>query len=103
MCRHYICITMKEDGPITMNTIKALLPLATSVVMVVLSWGSLNSKVDLTIQKLDTIAQAVNEIKTDRKESIAQMREKVDERDKMIAQISEEIARIKTIINYKGN
>ena len=94
---------MKEDGPITMSTIKALLPLATSVVMVVLSWGSLNSKVDLTIQKLDTIAQAVNEIKTDRKESIAQMREKVDERDKMIAQISEEIARIKTIINYKGN
>ena len=94
---------MKEDGPIAMNTIKALLPLATSVVMVVLSWGSLNSKVDLTIQKLDTIAQAVNEIKTDRKESIAQMREKVDERDKMIAQISEEIARIKTIINYKGN
>ena len=86
-----------------MSTIKALLPLATSVVMVVLSWGSLNSKVDLTIQKLDTIAQAVNEIKTDRKESIAQMREKVDERDKMIAQISEEIARIKTIINYKGN
>ena len=94
---------MREDGPITMSTIKALLPLATSVVMVVLSWGSLNSKVDLTIQKLDTIAQAVNEIKTDRKESIAQMREKVDERDKMIAQISEEIARIKTIINYKGN
>ena len=94
---------MREDGPITMSTIKALLPLATSVVMVVLSWGSLNAKVDLTIQKLDTIAQAVNEIKTDRKESIAQMREKVDERDKMIAQISEEIARIKTIINYKGN
>ena len=87
---------MKEDGPITMSTIKALLPLATSVVMVVLSWGSLNSKVDLTIQKLDTIAQAVNEIKTDRKESIAQMREKVDERDKMIAQISEETPRIVT-------
>ena len=94
---------MREDGPITMSTIKALLPLATSVVMVVLSWGSLNAKVDLTIQKLDTIAQAVNEIKTDRKESITQMRDKVDERDKMIAQINEEIARIKTIINYKGN
>ena len=94
---------MREDGPITMSTIKALLPLATSVVMVVLSWGSLNAKVDLTIQKLDTIAQAVNEIKTDRKESITQMRDKVDERDKMIAQMNEEIARIKTIINYKGN
>jgi len=53
---------MREDGPITMSTIKALLPLATSVVMVVLSWGSLNAKVDLTIQKLDTIAQTVNEI-----------------------------------------
>lgn len=94
---------MKEDGPITMNTIKAILPLATSVVMVVLSWGSLNAKVDLTIQKLDTIAQAVNEIKQDRKETVSQMRERVDERDKMIAQINEEIARIKTIINYKGN
>ena len=94
---------MREDGPITMSTIKALLPLATSVVMVVLSWGSLNAKVDLTIQKLDTIAQTVNEIKQERKESISQMREKVDERDKMIAQINEEIARIKTIINFKGN
>ena len=94
---------MREDGPITMSTIKALLPLATSVVMVVLSWGSLNAKVDLTIQKLDTIAQTVNVIKQERKESISQMREKVDERDKMIAQINEEIARIKTIINFKGN
>jgi len=91
---------MKEDGPITMNTIKTLLPFATSVIMVVLSWGSLNAKVDLTIQKLDTIAQTVNEIKQDRKESIAQMRDKVDQRDQMIARINEEIARIKTIINY---
>ena len=92
---------MKEDGPITMNTVKALLPLATSVVMVVLSWGSLNAKVDLTIQKLDTIAQAVNEIKQERKDSIGLMRERVDDRDKVIAKINEELARIKTIINFE--
>lgn len=91
---------MKEDGPITMNTIKALLPLATSVVMVVLSWGSLNSKVDLTIQKLDTIAQTVNEIKQERKESISKMEIKVGERDRIVAQIQQELTRIKTIINF---
>ena len=91
---------MKEDGPITMSTIKALLPLATSVVMVVLSWGSLNSKVDLTIQKLDTIAQTVNEIKQERKESISNMEIKVGERDRIVAQIQQELIRIKTIINF---
>jgi len=91
---------MREDGPITMSTIKALLPLATSVVMVVLSWGSLNSKVDLTIQKLDTIAQTVNEIKQERKESISKMEIKVGERDRIVAQIQQELIRIKTIINF---
>lgn len=91
---------MKEDGPITMSTIKALLPLATSVVMVVLSWGSLNAKVDLTIQKLDTIAQTVNEIKQERKDSISKMEIKVGERDRIVAQIQQELTRIKTIINF---
>ena len=91
---------MREDGPITMSTIKALLPLATSVVMVVLSWGSLNSKVDLTIQKLDTIAQTVNEIKQERKDSISKMEIKVGERDRIVAQIQQELTRIKTIINF---
>ena len=91
---------MREDDPITMSTIKALLPLATSVVMVVLSWGSLNSKVDLTIQKLDTIAQTVNEIKQERKESISKMEIKVGERDRIVAQIQQELTRIKTIINF---
>ena len=91
---------MREDGPITMSTIKALLPLATSVVMVVLSWGSPNAKVDLTIQKLDTIAQTVNEIKQERKESISKMEIKVGERDRIVAQIQQELIRIKTIINF---
>ena len=91
---------MREDDPITMSTIKALLPLATSVVMVVLSWGSLNSKVDLTIQKLDTIAQTVNEIKQERNESISKMEIKVGERDRIVAQIQQELTRIKTIINF---
>ena len=83
-----------------MSTIKALLPLATSVVMVVLSWGSLNAKVDLTIQKLDTIAQTVNEIKQERNESISKMEIKVGERDRIVAQIQQELTRIKTIINF---
>ena len=91
---------MREDDPITMSTIKALLPLATSVVMVVLSWGSLNAKVDLTIQKLDTIAQTVNEIKQERNESISKMEIKVGERDRIVAQIQQELTRIKTIINF---
>lgn len=91
---------MEENGPITMNTIKTILPVATSVIMVVLSWGSLNTKIDLTIQKLDTIAQTVNEIKQERKESIGLMRDRVDDRDKMIAQIQQELTRIKTIINF---
>ena len=93
---------MREDGPITMSTIKALLPLATSVVMVVLSWGSLNSKVDLTIQKLDAIAQTVNEIKQERNESISKMEIKVGERDRIVAQIQQELTRIKTIINFNN-
>lgn len=93
---------MEENGPITMNTIKTLLPVATSVIMVVLSWGSLNTKIDLTIQKLDTIAQTVNEIKQERKESIGLMRDRVDDRDKIIAQIQQELARVKTIINFEN-
>lgn len=93
---------MEENGPITMNTVKALLPIVTSIIMVVFSWGSLNTKIDLTIQKLDNIAQAVQEIKDDRKESISKMSEKVDQRDQMIARINEEITRIKTIINFEN-
>jgi len=93
---------MEENGPITMNTIKTILPVATSVIMVVLSWGSLNTKIDLTIQKLDTIAQTVNEIKQERKESIGLMRDRVDDRDKIIAQIQQELARVKTIINFEN-
>lgn len=93
---------MEENGPITMSTIKTILPVATSVIMVVLSWGSLNTKIDLTIQKLDTIAQTVNEIKQERKESIGLMRDRVDDRDKIIAQIQQELARVKTIINFEN-
>ncbi len=94
---------MEKNDPITMSTIKTILPVATSVIMVVLSWGSLNTKIDLTIQKLDTIAQTVNEIKQERKESIGLMRDRVDDRDKIIAKINEDLARIKTIINYPAN
>lgn len=93
---------MTEEGPITMNTVKAILPIITSIIMVVFAWGSLNTKIDLTIQKLDNIAEAVQEIKEDRKESISRMSEKVDQRDQMIARINEEIARIKTIINFES-
>lgn len=93
---------MTEEGPITMNTVKAILPIITSIIMVVFAWGSLNTKIDLTIQKLDNIAEAVQEIKEDRKESISKMSEKGDQRDQMIARINEEIARIKTIINFES-
>ncbi len=93
---------MEKNDPITMNTIKTILPVATSVIMVVLSWGSLNTKIDLTIQKLDTIAQTVNEIKQERKESISKMELKVTDRDKIIAKITDDLTRIKTIINYEN-
>jgi len=93
---------MTEEGPITMNTIKALLPIVTSIIMVVFSWGSLNTKIDLTIQKLDNIAQAVQEIKQERKESISKMELKVNDRDRLIAQIQQELTRIKTIINFEN-
>lgn len=85
-----------------MNTIKALLPIMTSIIMVVFSWGSLNTKIDLTIQKLDNIAQTVQEIKDDRKDSISQMTDRVHERDSQIVSIKEELAKIKTFINL-GN
>lgn len=85
-----------------MSTVRALLPIATSIIMVVLSWGSLNTKIDLTIQKLDNIAQTVQEIKDDRKESVSQMTDRVRERDDQITNIKEELARIKTFINL-GN
>ena len=92
---------MTKEGPITMSTVKALLPIATSIIMVVLSWGSLNTKIDLTIQKLDNIAQTVQEIKEDRKESISQMNDRTRARDDQISKINEELARLRTIINFE--
>lgn len=93
---------MKNEGPITLGSIKSLLPLASSFVLVIVSWTSLNAKVDLTIQKLDNIAQTVQEIKDDRKASVTQMSDRVRERDDQIVSIKEELARIKTFINL-GN
>lgn len=84
-----------------MSTVKALLPIATSIIMVVLSWGSLNTKIDLTIQKLDNIAQTVQEIKEDRKASINEMNDRTRARDDQISKINEELARLRTIINFE--
>lgn len=92
---------MTKEGPITMSTVKALLPIATSIIMVVLSWGSLNTKIDLTIQKLDNIAQTVQEIKEDRKASINEMNDRTRARDDQISKINEELARLRTIINFE--
>lgn len=92
---------MTEEGPVTMSTVKALLPIVTSIIMVVLSWGSLNTKIDLTIQKLDNIAQTVQEIKDDRKASVSEMNDRTRSRDDQISKINEELARLRTIINFE--
>lgn len=51
-----------SQDQITWFQVNNIVPLVTSAVMIALSWGALNSKVDLISQKLDTYIANQNKI-----------------------------------------
>lgn len=91
-----------KDEALTISGINKIWPFlmtgASVIVTITLMNAQVNARLDLAMQKMDQIAQTVNEIKADRATSMDKMRETVAQRNKDISSIQQELVKIKTFI-----
>lgn len=80
--------------------IQMFLQLVGTAVVIALSWGSLNTKVDLANQKLDFVAQKVEEHAANSKDEKAEENKANQDRDKRIAENEKAIDSIKTQLSF---
>lgn len=92
---------MKKEGLFQPQfVIQMFLQLVGTAVVIALSWGSLNTKVDLANQKLDFVAQKVEEHAANSKDEKAEENKANQDRDKRIAENEKAIDSIKTQLSF---